>query len=189
MFDVRRRRYARHRREPHHALPSEQAERAAVAVDPSHPNVLVAGVNDEIDLAPAVGSSAPFTPGVGVSGVYFSFDGGKSWTQPTYSGRSARSGTPGVGPIGTLPNYYGNGLVSDGDPALAFGPVPGSDGTFSWGNGSRLYYANLTANFSTVRTEQIFRGFEAIAVSHTDDLTTAAAGGDPAQQPGATRSS
>ena len=161
-------------------FPQNKQNEPALAVDPSHPNVLVAGVNDEIDLAPAVGSSAPFTPGVGVSGVYFSFDGGKSWAQPTYSGWSARSGTPGVGPIGTLPNYYGNGLVSDGDPALAFGPVPGSDGTFSWGNGSRLYYANLTSNVSSVHSEEAFKGVEAIAVSRTDNIAGAVAGDNSA---------
>jgi hypothetical protein len=139
-------------------FPQNKQNGPALAVDAHNPDVLAAGANDEIDLAPAVGSSAPFTPGVGVSGIYFSVDGGVTWTQPTYpNGRSARTGTAGVGPIGTLPNYYQNGLVSDGDPSLAFGPGPGPDGRFSWNNGSRLYYANLTANFSTVRTEQTFR--------------------------------
>ena len=157
----------------------------AVAIDASHPDVLAAGSNDEIDLeACAAGdpSTCPFTQGVGVSGIYFSFDAGSSWTQPTYTGWSARSclGPAAcqahVGPIGTLPRYYENGLVADGDPGLAFGPRRGSDGRFSWDNGSRLYYANLTSNFGATRTDQTFRGYEAIAVSYTDDVRAAAAG-------------
>jgi len=145
--------------------------------------ILAAGSNDEIDLAPCSGSSCPFTPGVGVSGIYFSFDSGHSWTQPTYTGWSARTGTPKFGPIGTLPWYFEKGLVSDGDPVLAFGPRPDSSGHFSWTNGSRLYYSNLTANFSTVRSEQTFSGFEAIAVSRTDDPRAAAAGNKSAWMP------
>ena len=124
-------------------------------------------------------TTCPFTPGVGVSGVYFSFDGGHSWTQPTYSGWSARdclgpaACVPHVGPIGTLPHYFENGLVSDGDPGVAFGPRPAADGTFSWANGSRLYYSNLTSNFPAGGA---FKGFEAIAVSRTDNLAAAANG-------------
>ena len=99
-----------------------------------------------------------------------------SWTQPTYQGWSARhclgpaECVPRVGPIGTLPWYYEAGLASDGDPAVAFGPRRGADGSFSWSNGSRLYYANLTSNFGA----PTFRGFEAIAVSRTDDVRAAA---------------
>ncbi|NUT46862.1 MAG: exo-alpha-sialidase [Saccharothrix sp.] len=81
-----------------------------------------------------------------------------------------------MGPIGTLPRYFEAGLVSDGDPAVAFGPRPGPNGTFSWSNGSRLYYANLTSNFSANRKLETFRGVEAIAVSATDDVRAAAAG-------------
>ena len=161
----------------------------ALAVDANHPNVLVSGSNDNIDMEACnagADNTCPFTNGVGVSGVYFSFDSGDSWVQPTYTGWTARhclgvvgpdpGCVPGVGPIGTLPWYYENGLVSDGDPAVAFGPVPGSNGEFSWDNGSRLYYANLTSNFSAVRSEQVFKGYEALAVSRTDDVAAAAAG-------------
>src|SRR6478609_3595469 len=161
----------------------------AVAIDAEHPNVLVAGSNDEIDMEACnagTDDTCPFTPGVGSSGVYFSFDAGRSWVQPTYTGLTGRSClgvvgpsdpgcTPTVGPIGTLPGYYEAGLVSDGDPAVAFGPRPGPGG-FSWANGSRLYYANLTSNVGATRTDQTFKGFEAIAVSRTDDVRAASAG-------------
>ena len=158
----------------------------AVAIDAHAPGVVVAGSNDEIDdesCAAGDPTTCPFTDGVGVSGVYFSFTGGASWQQPTYTGWSARDClgpapcTPHVGPIGTLPRYYENGLVSDGDPAVAFGPRPDAQGGFAWGNGSRLYYANLTSNFPTAtKQEGTFKGFEAIAVSRTDDVQGASAG-------------
>jgi hypothetical protein len=168
----------------------------AVAIDANHTNVLVAGANDNIDMEACnagTDNTCPFTPGVGVSGVYFSFDSGSTWTQPTYTGLTARDclGVVGdsdppcaahTGPIGTLPWYAENGLVSDGDPGVAFGPRPGPGG-FSWGNGSRLYYSNLTANVSAVRSEQGFKGFEAIAVSRTDNPQAAAANTKSAWMP------
>ena len=155
----------------------------AVAIDAAHPNIVVSGANEEIDEESCNAgdpTTCPFTDGVGVSGIYFSFTGGSTWTQPTYTGWTARDClgpapcAPHVGPIGTLPNYYENGLASDGDPAVAFGPRPDSSGRFSWSNGSRLYYANLTSNFSAATPA--FRGAEAIAVSTTDDVQSAAAG-------------
>jgi hypothetical protein len=154
----------------------------AVAINANDPSMVVAGSNDNIDMEACNAgdpTTCPFTPGVGVSGVYFSFDGGHSWTQPAYTGWSARDClgpavcTPHAGPIGTLPHYFENGLVSDGDPGVAFGPRPGANGKFSWANGSRLYYSNLTSNFPTAPA---FKGFEAIAVSRTDDPAAAAAG-------------
>lgn len=162
----------------------------AIAVDANHQNVLVSGSNDEIDMEACnagTDNTCPFTPGVGVSGIYFSFDSGTSWVQPTYSGWTGRDclGVPGntdppcqphVGRIGTLPKYYENGLVSDGDPALAFGPKPDASGHFSWANGSRLYYVNLTSNFANNKRDETFKGYEAIAVSRTDNVQAAAAG-------------
>jgi hypothetical protein len=157
----------------------------AVAIDASHPSVVVAGANDNIDMEACNAgdpTTCPFTQGVGVSGVYFSFNGGQTWTQPTYTGWTARdclgpaACTPHTGPIGTLPHYYEAGLVSDGDPGVAFGPKPGPDGTFSWANGSRLYYSNLTSNFATAKRDETFKGAEAIAVSRTDNPQAAAAG-------------
>jgi hypothetical protein len=161
----------------------------ALAVDASTPATLVAGANEEVDMEACNAgddTTCPFTPGVGSSGDYFSFDSGTTWTEPTYTGLSGRACqgvvgnsdppcTPATGPIGTLPKYSENGLVSDGDPAVAFGPRPGPGG-FSWANGSRLYYANLTSNVATTRTDQAFKGFEAVGVSRADNLAAAAAG-------------
>src|SRR5690348_8327632 len=169
----------------------------AIAIDANHSNIVVAGVNDNIDMEDCnagADNTCPFTSGVGVSGVYFSFDSGNHWIQPTYTGWSARNchGVPGPDPgcspiagglIGTIPWYYENGLVSDGDPAVAFGPRRDASGHFSWSNGSRLYYANLTSNFGATRDEATFKGFEAIGVSRTDNVQAAAAGDKNAWMP------
>ncbi len=171
---------------PTSPFPRNKQNEPAVAIDPSHPTVVAAGANDEIDIEACNilrDTTCPFTPGVGVSGVYFSFDSATSWSQPTYTGYSTRNcdGIVGYfpddpadnctpetdGDIGTLPWYFENGLVSDGDPAVAFGPQPGPDG-FDWSNGTRLYYANLSSNFSSDRSEAAIKGFEAIAVSRVD---------------------
>jgi hypothetical protein len=168
--------------------PNKQYE-PAVAMDADNPNILVAGANENIDdenCNAGDDTTCPFTDGVGTTGVYFSFDRGDTWTQPTYTGWTARNctGAPGpdapcapqVGPIGTLPWFYENGLATIGDPAVSIGPRPDSQGHFGWSNGPRLYFANITGNFASTRTDAAFRGFYAIGVSRTDDLRAAAAG-------------
>ena len=152
-------------------LPDGQNE-PALAMDANHPAVLAAGANDLVDSAPCKGSSCDLTPDIGISGVYFSFDSGATWTQPAYTGLTAQNGTTHIGPIHTLPGYFENGMSSHGDPALAFGPRPGPNG-FSWSNGSRLYYANLAFPLSTAPG---FAGFSAAVVSRTDNVQAAAAG-------------
>jgi hypothetical protein len=162
----------------------------AVAIDAADPNVLVAGANDQIDIeACNVGddTTCPWSDGVGTTAVFFSFNGGDTWTRPTYTGWTARNciGVPGpddpcaphFGPTGgTLPWYYENGLVSIGDPAVSIGPRPDSRGHFSWSNGPRLYFAQLAGNFAATRREAAFRGFYAVGVSRADNLQAAAAG-------------
>src|SRR5262249_21177453 len=178
---------------PSTTFPQNKQNEPAVAINPFAPSIVAAGVNEEVDLEACNNrndKTCPFTAGISVSGIYFSDDGGSTWSQPTYTGWSARSclglvGTqpnspadncnPHPGPLGTLPRHFENGLVADGDPAVAFGPRRGADGTFSWANGWRLYYANLTANFAAERSEASFKGFEAIGVSRLDSDNYAAA--------------
>ncbi len=166
-------------------FPQNKQNEPGLALNQFDPSTLVAGANEEIDNAACgtgLAANCPFTPGVGGSGVYFSPSSSLDFFQPTYTGFTARdrvtpAGGHAPGPIGTVPNYFEAGLVSDGDPTLAFGPAPDSGGHFAYANGSRLYYSNLASNTATTRDEQTFKGFEAIAVSHTDNLADAQAGG------------
>jgi hypothetical protein len=169
---------------PTDTTPQNHQNEPAVAMDAHQPNVLAAGVNDFLDWQPCPQAAATqegtcrgSNVGVGLSGVYFSFDSGKSWIQPTYTGLTSRDCTPNdpctphTGPIGTLPWYAEAGLASSGDPAVAFGPRP-VNGEFSWSNGSRLYYANLTGSIADGFPQVApFRGFLGIGVSRLDHPT------------------
>lgn len=53
--------------------------------------------------------------GVALTGIYFSFDRGHTWTQPTYQGLTAADCDPeiepcvaAVDPMHTVPNNFGN---------------------------------------------------------------------------------
>jgi hypothetical protein len=168
----------------------------ALAVDPVQPNLIAAAGNDLVDLQPcskeasvtAAACSTPataedgglFNPGVGTSGVYFSYDSGHSWNQPTYQGLTAAGCSPTVepctavpGPIHTVPNYYESGLATAGDAAVAFGPVL-KNGKFSWANGSRLYYSSQAANLTNTAVEPgTIDATLTVTVSHIDDPTQA----------------
>jgi hypothetical protein len=175
---------------PPNTTPQNHQNEPAVAIDANHPDFAVAGVNDFVDWAPCPKADATddgtcfddADSGIGLSGVYFSFDRGNTWTQPTYSGWTAADCDPLApcaahpGPIHTLPWYFENNLTSSGDPAVAVGPIP-QGGTFDWANGSRVYYANLVSPFVASGPQpfpnEVFRGFLGIAVSRLDNPTPA----------------
>ena len=103
----------------------------SIAQNPLNAKNLIAGSNDEIDepLCDTAGfTGCPFVANVGVSGVYMSTNGGKSWTQFSAPAGGANTGTFNPdGNIHTLPGFAAlakqlgiAGLASDGDPAIAF---------------------------------------------------------------------
>jgi len=175
---------------PQDKTPENTSNEPSLAVDPTQPNVLAAGANDLIDMQPcseeasttAGACSFPlgtFNLGVGLSGVYFSFDSGHDWIQPTYQGLTAAGCDPTVepctpvpGPIHTVPNYYENGLRSRSDTGVSFGPAPDEHGKFSWDNGSRLYFSTLATNLTdTIIKHGGVNSTFAITVSHIDNVT------------------
>ncbi len=171
--------------------PQNSQNEPALAVSAIRPDVLAAGANDLVDMQPCSRAASTqhaacsfplgtFNLGVGLAGVYFSFDRGHTWVQPTYTGLTAADCsptvepcTPHVGPIHTVPNYYENGLRSRSDPGVAFGPAPGPNG-FSWANGDRLYYSNIATNLTDTvmrNTGSSQNGFFGVTVSHIDNVT------------------
>lgn len=138
----------------------------SIATDPVT-GVLIAGSNDEIDepLCSGAGTSAspgscPFGSNIGISGAYFSTDGGATWIQPSFTEPAAGVGSCQGRTIHTLPGYCEANLESFGDPELAVGPVMGSGG-FSWSNGSVVYYGNLAfANGAAVPVVAVSRSLD-----------------------------
>jgi hypothetical protein len=171
---------------PPDTTPQNHQNEPAVAIDAHNPSFAVAGWNDFVDWAPCPQADAlqfgtcadPADDGVGLSAVAFSFNSGRDWIQPPYTGWTANDCVPTttctahVGSIHTLPWYYENRLVSSGDPAVAVGPIR-KNGTFSWDNGSRVYYGNLVgawpSGFAFPNPE--FHGYLAVGISRLDNPT------------------
>ena len=156
-------------------FPTNKQNEPTVAIAPNGTNA-ISGSNDEQDQPPCgpgtvrgttAANDCSFFPGVGTSGVYTSADAGATWTNlgllPGYND------TTHVAPsAGALPTSVAKGtLVSDGDPVVVFGPKQGADGTFSWSNGTRAYYANLASYTSSAAQGQ--QAPEVIGVSMSDD--------------------
>src|SRR5215813_13435987 len=94
--------------------PRNAQNEPALAVDPTAPNILAAGANDLVDMQPcsqqasttAGACSFPlgtFNLGVGLTGVYFSFNSAHSWIQPTYQGLTAADCSPTAEPCTPQP--------------------------------------------------------------------------------------
>lgn len=137
-------------------FPTNKQNETTIAVNPTDNRFLVAGSNDE-QRQPACGpgpvrgatldNDCSFFPGVGTSGVYVSADGGLTWANR--------------GLLDDQASWQGTGVISDGDPVLAYGPTPTATG-FSYAAGARVYYASLA-------TMPDQKGFEQIVVSSSDD--------------------
>ena len=137
----------------------------------------------------------PVHPGRRRLGVQFSTDGGApgpsrrtrasrpgsrraAWAARRRTGHAAarrhRLRPDPAGPIGTLPATSRHGLVSNGDPELAFGPVPGAERHLLLGQ--RPAPVLRQHRHPVPRSRSRFAGDAAIAVSRTDDVAGAIAG-------------
>lgn len=139
-------------------FPTNKQNEPTIAVNPLDSHFLIAGSNDEQEQppcgpGPVRGSDAPandcgFFPGVGTSGIYTSSNGGATWTNR--------------GLLDDQASWHSAGVISDGDPVIAYGPKPDGHGGFTFANGARAYYASL----ATVRAA---KGSEYVIVSYSDD--------------------
>ncbi len=139
-------------------FPTNKQNEPSIAQNPIQPDFLIAGSNDEqrqppCGPGPVRGTDVPasdcsFFPGVGTSGIYTSNDRGVTWVNR--------------GLLDDQTSWKGAGVISDGDPVIAYGPKPDGKGGFTYANGARAYYSSI----ATVTTS---KGFEYVVVSYSDD--------------------
>jgi hypothetical protein len=139
-------------------FPTNKQNEPTIAQNPVDGQYLIAGSNDEqrqppCGPGPVRGGDAPasdcgFFPGVGTSGVYTSSDGGSTWVNR--------------GLLDDQSSWQGVGVISDGDPVIAYGPKPDGNGGFTYDEGARAYYSTLATVIGA-------KGFEYVVVSYSDD--------------------
>jgi hypothetical protein len=130
-------------------FPQNKQNESPMAVNPVDAGNAITGANDEIEepdctMASDGSSSCPFDPQTNVTGVYVTTDGGAHWKQQ-------------------ILHWEKSGFVSDGDPAVAFGPQPDGHGGFSYAKGARAYFGSLAASPTFGASKEL------IAVAHSDD--------------------
>jgi hypothetical protein len=138
-------------------FPTNKQNEPTIAQNPVDGRFLIAGSNDEQRQPPCgpglvrgdvPSSDCGFFPGVGTSGVYTSSDGGSTWINR--------------GLLDDQPSWQGAGVISDGDPVIAYGPKPDGNGGFTYADGARAYYSTLATVIGA-------KGLEYIVVSSSDD--------------------
>ncbi len=136
-----------------HCFPTNKQNESPMAVNPTDSNNIITGANDEVEepfctTTTSGSSSCPFAVNHDVTGVYWTIDGGTTWSHQILHWFST-----------TL------GLASDGDPVVAFGPKLAS-GVFSFSpNGARAYFGSLAGCRCSTQPPTP----EVIAVAHSDD--------------------
>src|SRR4051812_10729686 len=79
------------------SFPRSVQSSPAIAVDLNpthHPDtpIIAIGANDTFDQGACEDETCGFTDSVGISGIFFSLDGGGSWFKPLYPGWTVRKG-------------------------------------------------------------------------------------------------